>query len=546
MDVEVDADGNIYVADVTRFEANDDVVSSHRIRRIGPDGVITTIAGGEACGYSGDGGPAVDAELCYPSELTVGDDGTIFLVDEEHHQIRVISPDGVIDSLPTYVDDPSALAVGPDGALYVGDGDRGQVHRIPLDADPPAADAPETSAGVPDRWADADPRVITVVAGTGRAGVSFGDGPALEADLLEPDSLAVGPDGTPYLFDASRQVRAIRPDGTITTVAGGGEVSGDHFGPGPMPGDGRLASEVILGTVRGIDVASDGTLFMADYYTGHVLKVSPTGVITTAAGSGEEPDENETVAAGEPASHVGFRSPRDVAVAPDGSLYVLDSGASQILHIGLDGIVRVAAGTGSAGFSGDGGPATEAELEKPSTIDVAPDGTLYVVDGRGNRIRAIGTDGVITTIGGKEGPEYYDPEFDASEGVVATDVFLDIDGLAVDDAGMVYFSNHGSIRAIGPDGLITRLTSSGAGAVALAVDGHDNLYFAQSWDDQVSVLPKVSEDPVPVATEDEETGMQWWIVIIGVLVAAGFVALYGIVRVKRGLSLLPSMGRWTF
>ncbi len=547
MDVEVDADGNIYVADVTRLYASDGDTPSHqiretatyprlgtgygdipghRIRKITPDGVIATIAGGEECGYTGDGGPAVDAELCYPRELAVGDDGTTFLVDEEHHQIRVISPDGSIDSLPTYIDDPSALAIGPDGALYVGDGDRGQVHRIPLDGDPVASDAPEAWAGVPDRWADADPRVVAAVAGTGSSGFSGDGGPALDAQLADPDDLAFGPDGTLYVLDrGNERIRAIEPDGTITTVAGAGGLGAGLPGLGPTEGDGRLASEVILGRVSGIDVASDGTLYMADSSNDRIRKVSRTGMLTTVAGTGKRPDENNIAAAGALATEVAFHAPHDVAVAPDRSLYVLDSDAHQVVHIGLDETVQVAAGTGSAGFSGDGGPAIEAELERPTNIDVGADGTLYIVDG-GERVRAVGSDGVITTIGGKEDSEFGNPEYDDStEGVRAIDVFLDIDGIAVDDAGTVYLGTYNSIQAIGPDGVITKLTAS-AGAAALAVDGSDNLYFSDH--DQVSVLPKVSEDPVPVAADDEESGMQWGTVITGVLVAAGVAVVYGI------------------
>jgi sugar lactone lactonase YvrE len=368
MDVELDADGNLYVTDVTRFKASDDDIPSHRIRRIGTDGVITTVAGGETCGYTGDGGPAEDAELCFPRQIAVSADGTIYLTDARHRQIRVISPDGTINTLPVYVEDPSALVVGPDGALYVGDGEQGQVHRIPLDASAENPDVSDTPTDAPDRWADSPPHVIAAVAGTGTAGFSGDDGPAADVQVSGPEDLAVGPDGTLYVLDAGNdRVRAIDPDAMMTTVAGNGASLIGTRGLGPMEGDGRRATEVGIGA-SGIDVAGDGTLFMADRQNGRVRKVSPAGVITRIAGTGERPDDDDTIEAGAVATRVAFDRLHDVAVAPDGGLYVSDLGRHQVFHIGVDGTVHVAAGTGSAGFSGDGGPAAEAELERPTSL----------------------------------------------------------------------------------------------------------------------------------------------------------------------------------
>ncbi|NEE04374.1 NHL domain-containing protein [Phytoactinopolyspora halotolerans] len=272
MDVEVGPDGDIYIADLTRFGIADDSddAPGHRIRRIDADGVITTVAGGEACGYIVDGGPAADAGLCRPTALTVDADGTVYLTDEKHHQIRIISPDGSIDSLPAYIDDPSALAIGPDGALYVGDGKQAQVHRIPLDAGPDP-DRPETAPGAPGLLADAVPGFVTVVAGSGIEGFSGDGGPAPDAQFLRPKAVAAGPDGTLYVVDAGNErIRVIEPDGTITTVAGGGDAVGSVRGPGLMEGDGRMATEVLLRFVTGIDVASDGTLFLVGLDDGRV------------------------------------------------------------------------------------------------------------------------------------------------------------------------------------------------------------------------------------------------------------------------------------
>ncbi|WP_165367363.1 hypothetical protein [Phytoactinopolyspora endophytica] len=521
-DIEIDAAGNIYVNDLT-WRNEDNEIPSHRIRRIDTDGIITTIAGGETCGHTGGGGPAADAELCDPSEIAVAADGTIYLDDPEYHQIRVISPDGTINRLPTYVHDLAALAIGPDGALYVGDGTLRQVHRIPLGEPGAAPDGRDTSAVAPDLWADADPHVATGVAGTGTDG-SFGDGgPATDAQLSSASDLAVGPDGTVYVLDHDNdgwhwvRVRTIDPDGTITTVAGGGDQRGDSREPGPTWGDGQLATEQALGNVRGIDVAPDGTLFMADRGLRRVRSVSPAGLVSTVAGTGEIPEAGDVPWSGVAATHMVLGSPEDVAVAPDGSLYVSDSQRHQVFHIGRDGEVQVAAGIGTAGSSGDDGPATEAELDTPSDIDVGADGTLYIADG-GNRIRAVGPDGVITTF--------------------AADVSLrGIRGLAVDDSGTVYSSEVGSIRKIGTDGTVTTIIDSRdlpfvLAADGVAFDGTGNLYFSQEH--QVFVLPRVDEEVIPEEAEEEATGTPWPWAIIGVLVAAAGVAGYVLIRRRPG------------
>jgi hypothetical protein len=163
---------------------------------------------------------------------------------------------------------------------------------------------------------------------------------------------------------------------------------------------------------------------------------------------------------------------------------------------------------------------------------------IYIVDSRDKRIRAVRADGVIDTIAGKDSPEYGDP----TEDVPATDVYVKVYDLAVDDAGTVYLSSQGSIQAIGPDGIITKLSDNDAGASALALDGAGNLYFSQRASHQVSVLPRVDEDAAPVAAEQEADtqGTPWPWVIIGVLLAAGVAAAYPFLRRRRASRESPS------
>ncbi|NEE04373.1 NHL domain-containing protein [Phytoactinopolyspora halotolerans] len=256
----------------------------------------------------------------------------------------------------------------------------------------------------------------------------------------------------------------------------------------------------------------------------------------------QPPDESSAAAAGGVAADAALRHISDVAVAPDGSLYVVSSFDHQVFHIGQDGTVQIAAGTGSAGFSGDGGPATEAELDEPTGVDVGADGTLYILDSRRLRIRAVTTDGVITTIGGNETYEASNYD-DDPRGVPATDVYFTASDLVVDDAGTVYFTSHGAIRAIGPDGIMTTLAGDDANAFGITVDGSDNVYFTQIDDSQVSVLHKVSERsaPEPASSDDDQdgAGTPWWAMVIGVLLAAGLVARYA-VRRRRSTRTPPT------
>ncbi|MBI2876791.1 MAG: PASTA domain-containing protein, partial [Candidatus Tectomicrobia bacterium] len=204
---------------------------------------------------------------------------------------------------------------------------------------------------------------ITTVAGTGGwcdnfncandEGGFLGDGgPATQATFNSPWVVTVGPDGSLYIAVGDRpesspdlyHVRRVRPDGIITTVAGGG--SG---------GDGGPATQAELSFPRGLAVGPDGSLYIADTNINRVRRVRPDGIITTVAGTGVSGfggDDGPAILAS--------LSAFDVAVEPDGSLYIADTTNHRVRRVGPDGIITTVAGTGVLGFSGDGGPATQA------------------------------------------------------------------------------------------------------------------------------------------------------------------------------------------
>ena len=265
--VAVDGAGNLFIADR----------GNYRIRKVDAAGVITTVAGTRRFGFSGDGGPAVEARLRNPSGVAADGAGNLFIADRDNYRIRKVDAAGVITTVAgtgvrgysgdggpavdAHLFSPRGVAVDGTGNLFIGDTLN---HRI--------------------RKVDAS-GVITTVAGTGGFGFGFGGdgGPAIQAALDFPSGVAA--DGTGNLFIAdtdNHQIRKVDASGTITTIAGSGETG--LFG-GAFGGDGGPAIQAALDSPT--DVAADGTgnLFIADTGNDRIRKVDAAGVITTVAGT---------------------------------------------------------------------------------------------------------------------------------------------------------------------------------------------------------------------------------------------------------------------
>ncbi|CAG0951179.1 partial Putative deoxyribonuclease RhsC, partial [Anaerolineae bacterium] len=214
-------------------------------------------------------------------------------------------------------------------------------------------------------------------------------GPAIQADLNWPSRVAVGPDGSLYIADTyNSRIRKVGTDGIITTVAGTG-VSG-------YSGDGGQATQAELYDPYGVAVGPDGNLYIADLVNSRIRRVGTDGIITTVAGTGALGYSGD----GGPATQADLHYAYGVDVGPDGSLYINDSSNSRIRKVGTDGIITTVAGTGGYGYSGDGGPAIQANLLYPNGVAVDTDGSLYIGDTGNNRIRKVRTDGIIITVGG--------------------------------------------------------------------------------------------------------------------------------------------------
>ena len=349
-------------------------------------GTIVTVVGTGQPGAKGVGGPATEAQLRVLSDLAFDADGNLYIAEKNYHWILRVDSSGILtvaagrltergtavsgfsgDGGPATeaeLHNANAIAVGPDGNLYISDSGN---HRV--------------------RMVDAD-GIITTVAGTGERGFSGEGGPATEASLNNPLGLAVDGQGNLYFWDAGNfRIRMVDADGIITTVAGTGE-------RGSSP-DGTPASEASLGDPTdhkpiGLDFDPAGRLHITDVGNSRIWMIDPEGRLRAVAGSGESTYSGD----GGPATEAGLNQPMDIAFGPDGSLYIAThTHASveghRVRMVDRDGIITTIVGTETAGYSGDGGPADEAELRIPAGVAFGPDGNLYIADAANRVIRMV-------------------------------------------------------------------------------------------------------------------------------------------------------------
>jgi RHS repeat-associated protein len=354
--------------------------------------------------------------------------------------------------------------------------------------------------------------VITTVAGNGGLPRFGGDGgPAKQAQLFETNGTTMAPDGSLYIADSNNQrIRRVDPSGVITTIAGTGSAG---FG-----GDGGRATQAQLNGPIGLALAPDGNLYIAESANQRIRRVDPSGIITTVAGNGVLGFGGD----GGPATQAKLNGPRGLAVAPDGSLYIADTQNSRIRRVGPSGIITTVAGDGVAAFSGDGGPATQARLSLPTGLAVAPDGALYFADQNTYRIRRVDPSGIITTVAGNGTPGFSGDGGPATQAAVSA--VRGLSGLAVAPDGSLYIadSNNQRIRRVDPSGVITIIAGNGIfglggdggpatqaefrypTGIVLAPDG--TLYFADSGNNRIrhitSPLPGILVGDFAVASED--------------------------------------------
>lgn len=352
-------------------------------------GTICAFAGTSENGYTGEGGPALDARLSLPMDMLAGPDGSLFVLDWNNHRIRKISPDGTIDfvagngELGGSLDDPAT------GALN---------HPTNLAWDP-AGSLIHIAAWHNSKVMTLDPAtgVIAESCGDGRRAY-FGDGlPAATAALDLPTALAFSPQGALTILDQANQViRQVDSSGNIQLLAGRCIVDGpDPIGPGACVGG---AAPVACPAPSGKWTCGNPmTTCGMPCWTGYSGDDIPATEMRMAQGFGQDTD---------PGGHLIYD--------PQGNLYFADKSNNLIRMIDTQGIVRRIAGQPpidgerQVGFTGDGGPAKDALLNHPVDLALGDDGTLYFSDVLNNCIRAIAPDQTISTVAGVCGQRGYD------------------------------------------------------------------------------------------------------------------------------------------
>jgi hypothetical protein len=279
------------------------------------------------------------------------------------------------------------------------------------------------------------PGTIMTVAGDGTDRFSGDGGPAAKAAV--GTALHLGFDAAGNLFVAEngdeRRVRRISPDGNITTVAGSGV---DRFS-----GDGGPATKAGMQPVA-VVVDRDDNLYISDIGNSRVRKVSASGIITTYAGGGNPADG---VGDGGPATSARLNWAGGIALDANGNLYFTDDPNHRVRMVTPAGTISTVAGTGKAGFAGDGGPAAAAQLNMPYAVAVDDAGRLFIADFGNHRIRMVGLDGTISTVAGGGAPAD-----GLGDGGPATQALLSGPfGLAIDKAGNLFFSDRGPVTVDG-------------------------------------------------------------------------------------------------
>ncbi len=286
--------------------------------------------------------------------------------------------------------------------------------------------------------------IISIIAGNGICCDAGDGGSALDARLSVSYGLAVGPDGSIFLSD-QRRIRKISPDGIIRPFAGAATEG--------YSGDGGPATQATLSNPYAIALGPDGSLYIADWGNARIRRVYPNGIIETIAGTGVSGHSGD----GQPAISARILATY-IAVGPDGSVYLSSRGYARVRKITPDGLINTIAGTGVNGFSGDGGPALSARLSTyPGGLALGPDGSLYIADTGNARVRRVSPDGIISTVAGNGETT---PSGDGGLAVLAG---VDPDVLSVNQAGDLFISDvsHSQVRIVGEDGMIRTLAGGG-------------------------------------------------------------------------------------
>ena len=463
--IAVDSEGNLFISHR----------SKNRIRKVGKDGIITTIAGNGRAGFSGDSGPALEASFNFPAGLCLDPVGNLYVADRNNHRVRRIDASGVITTVvgtgtpdwggdggpavEAHLNYPSDLVCDGKGNLYISDRSNNRIRKV-------------DSKGI-----------ISTIVGLGLPEFGGDFGPATEAFLKYPFGIDLDKKGNLYIADrGNNRIRKVDPQGIITTVAG----DGTHF----FSGDYGPATRASLAYPTDVVADNLGNLYIADRNNNRIRRVDSLGIMTTVMGIGRYEYNGDNEIASETTLHLPFA----LALSRDEKLIIVDRNHFRIRSMDLKShSIATLAGNGNSWFRGDGGPGNGATLEFPSGMAADSKGNIIFSDKMNNRLRFIDPKGFIFTFAGtgNQGNE--------GDGGPVSDASLYLpDAMAIDQKDNIYFvSPQGSskfVRKIDSQGRITRFAGNGVlgdkgdggpaveasfGVIQdIAVDQQGNVYLA--------------------------------------------------------------------
>jgi len=491
--VAVDSAGNLYIAET----------GSHRVRMVALNGIITTIAGTAVDGYSGDGGPATAAQLNAPTAMAPTSGGSLLITDTNNNRVRSVSPGGIISTVAgngggAYSGDggpatsasvsiPLGVAVDASGSLYIADAGDGRARKV-------------TPGGI-----------ISTLAGNGVLPYFFGDGgPAALAGLSGNWGVAVDTANNLYIADStSYRVRKVTSSGAIATIAGTG-IFADT-------GDGGQATNAAVNP-SAVAVDSAGNVYLGGF--SRVRKIAANGTITTVAGTGAPGYSGDNG----PATGAQLSTPIfGLAVDSAGNLYISDSNNYRVRRVTPGGTITTVAGTGIAGYSGDGGSATSARLGGPEGLSTDAAGNLYIADIGNSVVRKLAPNGTISTVAGNG------LAGDTGDGGAATSAqIFGPRAVAVDSAGALYIGlGNGAVRKVSRGGFISTIAGNGSGvqvyggdggpalpaqfavSYGVAVDGSGRVYVSDFVNNAVRILQPEGAQPLLAISQTHSGNFAW-------------------------------------
>jgi trimeric autotransporter adhesin len=473
----LDATGNLYIADS----------GNSVVRKVSKSGVITTVAGNGSAGFSGDGGPATFAALNQAQGIAADAAGSLYIADTFNNRVRVMSAGGIIQTvagtgISSFSGDggpaasatmflPTDVALDNGGNLYIADFGNSRIRKV------------------------AQSNIQTVIGGKGTETI-FDEAVATSIRLNGPTGVAVDGSGDIFVAEGSigtgtglavgdYKVWNINSAGVVSTAAGNGIES--------YSGDGGAATLAQLNNPAALTFDVAGNLYIADANNNRVRKITPSGVISTVAGTG--------VAGYSGDGGAGFKAqlnhPQGLTADADGNVYIADSANNRIRKLLPDGTLISIAGNGNASYYGDGGPANFASMHNPHGLYSAGGGHIYIADTGNQRIRELLPDGTITTVAGNGG------QGSGGDGGAATSAQLNLPtGVALDTAGNIYIADQGNnrVRMVAPNGTMSTLAGSAAYGIgdggsataaqldaptSVAVDASGNVYLSDTGHNRV-------------------------------------------------------------